>query len=119
MSFRLLLAIMIASVFIFPACSSLTSTTYIEPHRSFLLGGGAHGQFKAVVYNPNKEEVSADVKDNKGVVMQALRIPAGATRVVQVAANNGLWVHNNGADTIAVKLRVKGDVNLGMQYMGR
>lgn len=119
MSFRWLFAVMIASVFIFPACSSLSSTTYIEPHRSFLFGGGAHRQLKAVVFNPHNKEVKADIKDNQGVVLQALCIPAGATKVVQGGANNGLWVYNDGADTIAVKLRVTGDMNVGMQYMER
>ncbi len=113
----LLLATLLATVPIVAACTSLTSTTSIEPGKAFRLGGGQTGTF--VVRGTNAGSVAVVVSSEVGGKRDSLLTLAPGERVDTRFPKSAMAVFMNTSltQTATVAIKVTGDVgSLGMGY---
>jgi hypothetical protein len=102
-------------VFISQSCSTLGSTTYIDPQQSFVLGKGKHGAYKAYLSNPGSTDISVYLENNGKMTSLGVLKPKEAVHY-RVPANYTVRFHN--ADTIqgVVRINAIGDTRLSMGY---
>jgi hypothetical protein len=99
------------------ACTSLTSTTVIEPGKAFRLGGGQAGEF--VVRGTNTGPVSIVVFSERAGMRDSIgTIPAGApVDAVFPKSAMAVFMNTSSTRTATVAIKVTGDVRaLGMGY---
>lgn len=103
----------------FSSCGSLHSTTYIQPHDAFVLGNNLHGKFSVKMTNTSDQSIQVEMHPNGGGQHSLQTIAAGKTTHFKTDRNTAVHFMNNSADTVAIQLTVRGDVNLSMGYQGR
>jgi len=98
------------------ACATLNSTTYIDPQKSFVLGEGAHGGYTAEIKNSGSDPI--EVFFANGTVRKSAGIlKSGQHGKYRVSSNSVVQIVNMSvADQSIVKIRVKGDTDLSMQF---
>jgi hypothetical protein len=103
-------------LFLMSSCASLTSTTFIKPNESFVLGDNEHGSFSVRLKNisPNKLELWKAPID--GGRHSPVNVEPNETVKVKVPKNTALRIDNKNATEASVELLVKGDVGLSMGY---
>ncbi|HEU4470603.1 MAG TPA: hypothetical protein VFR58_05955 [Flavisolibacter sp.] len=111
-AFYTLLAISV----VFASCKTLNSTTTIKPNDSFLLGNNVHGSFRASLKNLSNGPVEVCQKPVDGDMVTLQTVAPNERVSVSVPRNTALVVVNKTADTANVRLKVKGDTGLSMQY---
>ena len=95
---------------------ALHSTTYIKPNDAFILGANEHGSFKVDVENTSQNPITAEVYSLDKTILSKASISPSKQGHIKVSRDNAVHIINSSADTIAVRLKVKGDLNLGMEY---
>jgi hypothetical protein len=102
---------------ILASCGSLHSVTTIEANKSFVLGQGRHGSYKAKVQNIGDHPVEVFVQqpDNGPVVSLGVLKPREINNY-PVKANTTVMLKNLGSSPATLKLDVKGDTDLSMGY---
>lgn len=95
---------------------ALRSTTYIKPNDAFILGANEHGAFKVDVENTSKTPITAEVYSLDKTILSKASISPSKKGHIKVSRDNAVHIINSSTDTIAVRLKVKGDLNLGMEY---
>lgn len=95
---------------------ALHSTTYIKPNDAFILGANEHGTFKVDVENTSQNPITAEVYSLDKTILSKASISPSKQGHIKVSRDNAVHIINSSADTIAVRLKVKGDLNLGMEY---
>jgi hypothetical protein len=96
------------------ACRTLTSQTFIEPGKSFVLGEGTHGAFRAKVKNTGTAAVEVakeSLEGNKTTV--AVLAPGDETRVT-IGNDTKAIFKNTGTEKATLDLYVSGDIGLSM-----
>ncbi len=108
----------IALVFlgIFTSCSTLHSTTSIQPNDSFILGNNQHGSFKVQLKNVSNNNLEVYHAPINGGKHSSQNVKPNQSVVVKVDKNTALIIANQFDDTATVTLRVTGDVGLSMGY---
>jgi hypothetical protein len=103
----LLLAILLGSC-------ALQSRTTIGPQKTFELGDGNHGSFKASIKNDG--EVAVDIYETLlgGLAKKLLTLQPGQQKTVRFGADTKASFKNSSTKEAAVKLKVTGDTGLTM-----
>lgn len=110
--------LLLGLVSILALCSfgGLHSVTYIEPGQTFVLGEGQHSAFKAKAENIGQQPVEIFLKpQGKAEVTLGILKPGDQARY-PVAANTTVRLKNLGQGKAEIKLHIKGDTDLGMEY---
>jgi hypothetical protein len=108
----------VLTVFIFcQSCKTLTSTTYIEPQKSFVLGEGAHGSYTATVENVGTDQIEVIQINNRGEATTLGTLKVGQKNTYTVPDNTTINFKNSSInETGTIKILAKGDTNLSMGY---
>jgi hypothetical protein len=111
----------IALVFLgtFTSCSTLHSTTSIQPNDSFILGNNKHGFFKVKLKNVSKNNLEVYHASINGGKHSSQNVKPNHSVMVKVDKNTALIIANQFDDTATVTLRVTGDVGLSMGYKNK
>lgn len=107
---------LVLAVAILSGCGALHSTTFIPPSQKFELGNNKHGAFTANVKNLGDRPIEVYRAPIDGGKHSFVTLAAGASAKIKVEPNTALVVNNMNQDTASVKLIVRGDISLGMQY---
>ena len=107
--------LLLIATFSLTGCA-LHSTTYIKPNDAFILGANEHGAFKVDVENTSKTPITAEVYSLDKTILSKASISPSKQGRIKVSRDNAVHIINSSTDTIAVRLKVKGDLNLGMEY---
>lgn len=100
------------------SCRSLTSTTYIEPRQSFVLGQGQHGAYTVDLKNQSRHEITIKQIGLDGAVLNSTVVDSRQSLSVAVAKNTTLKIVNASDKKAEVALKLIGDTNLSMGYDG-
>ncbi len=100
----------------FQSCGTLSSTTYIDADKSFVLGEGKHGRYTAKVKNAGNTEIEVIEVNKAGMATSFGVLQQGDKQQYPVAKNKTIQFKNKGKDTGIIKIRAKGDTKLSMGY---
>jgi hypothetical protein len=106
----------IAALFILSSCATLSSTTFIKPMDSFILGNNQHGSFKVRLENTSPSSIEVYLSPINGGKHSFQTVNPKEIVSVKVAANTALVIQNKSGDTASVNLKATGDVGLSMGY---
>lgn len=109
----LFIALSISSCSVF---SSLNSNTSIKPKESFVLGNNKHGSFKTHLKNEGVTTLKIYQAPIDGGTHSPVLVKPQETAFVKTEKNTALIIENTGDEYASVTLKVKGDLNLGMNY---
>ncbi|HLO52847.1 MAG TPA: hypothetical protein VK169_01090 [Saprospiraceae bacterium] len=98
---------------------SLTSTTYIKPNESFVLGNNQHGKFSVKLKNISTTNLTIWLMPLDGGKHSPIDIKPNETVKVKVDKNTALTIENNHPSEASVELVVKGDTGLSMGYKSK
>ncbi|HRH34262.1 MAG TPA: hypothetical protein PKY12_04350 [Catalimonadaceae bacterium] len=99
------------------SCGVLHSVTSIEANKSFVLGQGKHGSYKARVKNVGSQPVEIFIQEMGNPALTSLGIlKPGEENFYPVKSNTMVMLKNIGNSTAEMKLDVKGDTGLSMGY---
>ncbi len=98
------------------SCSTLESTTFIDPGKSFELGKNEHAAFSVNVENKGKSPIEIYHAPIDGGKHSSEMVAVGGKTKIKVDPNTALIFKNANPDTATVSLRVHGDLGLSMQY---
>jgi hypothetical protein len=97
--------------------SALTSTTTIDPNKSFVLGQGKHGSYSAAVKNVGNDLIEVIQVDSEGAKSTLGVLKVGEKKSYQVLANHTILFKNvNTQKQGVIEIFAKGDTNLSMGY---
>ena len=100
------------------SCRSLTSTTYIKPRQSFVLGQGKHGGYTINLKNKSRQEVTIRQIALDGALISSTVANPKQSLSVDVPKNTTLQIVNASDKQAQVALKLIGDTNLSMGYEG-
>ena len=109
----------ILSLLLLSTGCAFKSTTYIKPNDRFILGDNPHGKVRLKLTNTSNQTIFTENHPIDGGSHSPTSINAGKTKRVKVEKNTALHIINNSTDTIAVKLKVRGDLNLSMGFKNK
>ena len=115
MKIKLVLVIALTGFFM-NSCGTLTSTTTIDGHNSFVLGNNQHGTFSVRLKNISENDIELYRAPVAGGRHSFETIRPGQTTRVKVEKNTALVIENKSANKSTVELFVKGDTGLSMGY---
>ncbi len=97
---------------------TLTSTTYIEPNQSFVLGEGKHGGYNAKITNISNVgvEVFGESENEERKSLGVLK-PKDKSEY-NIAKNTKVIFKNLGSEKAAIGIKLSGDTGLSMGYKG-
>lgn len=98
---------------------ALNSTTYIKPNDRFILGNNPHGKVRVKLSNISTQPIQTQLFPIDGGSHSLSTVNSGKTSRVKIDKNTALHIINNSTDTVIVKLKVRGDLNLSMGYRGK
>jgi hypothetical protein len=98
---------------------SLTSTTYIKPNESFVLGNNQHGKFSVKLKNISTTNLTIWMMPIDGGKHSPIDVKPNETVKVKVDKNTALTIENNHPSEASVELVVKGDTGLSMGYKSK
>ena len=85
---------------------SVTSVTYIEPKKTFVLGEGKHPGYSAAIKNIGLNSVEVSTIDLSGNVTQLDDLKNGQSRAYSIPANTTVTFKNKGG-TVTTALNIK------------
>ncbi len=96
--------------------SSLNSNTSIKPKESFVLGNNKHGTFKTTLKNEGVTILKVYQAPIDGGTHSSVLVKPQETTTIKTEKNTALIIENTGDEYASITLKVKGDLNLGMNY---
>lgn len=96
--------------------SSLNSYTTIQPKESFVLGNNEHASFKTHLKNEGVTLLKVYQAPINGGKHSTIIVKPQESIFVKTEKNTALIIENTGDTETNVKLKVKGDLNLGMGF---
>lgn len=112
-----IITISIILVGILSACSTIKSTTYIEPDKSFVLGVNKHGDFKASVKNSGSTTIEIYTIAENGEEKLVSTLDKEENGFFKLEKNIGVRFKNLSNKTTAkIEIKAKGESNLSMGY---
>lgn len=93
-----------------------TSTTFIDPYKTFKLGNGEHGSFKATVVNKGKDAIGI-YTTLLGKQREPFAILAsGEKKTYAIESNTMVSFENNNPTQAILFIELRGERNLSMTY---
>ncbi len=111
----LILALVISMTSCLPF-RTLNSTTYIKANDAFILGDNDHGRFNVTVTNTSIAPVDIWQYPLSGVRHSLVTLRPTEKIKLKVEENTSIRIENSSSEQVAVRLRVKGDTGLSMNY---
>jgi hypothetical protein len=102
-----------------PACKSLTSTTTIDPNKSFVLGDGPHGGYTAQIKNVGADAIEVMQSDRNGKVTALGSLQRRESGEYKVGANTTVIFKNKSlAEKGVIEIIITGNLSgrLSMGY---
>jgi hypothetical protein len=96
--------------------SDLTSTTVIEPNKSFVLGEGKHNGYKAKLINKGKVEIEIFTQSENEDAKSIGILKADEKADFKIIKNTKVIFKNLGKETATIGIKLSGDTNLSMGY---
>ena len=103
----------------FSSCTSfqtLNSTTYIKANDAFILGDNEHNRFQVTVTNTSIAPVDIWQYPLSGGRHSLVTVRPTEKIKLKVEENTSIRIENSSNEQVAVRLRVKGDLGLSMNY---
>ena len=116
---KIFFAIIIITISTLQSCSifgKLTSTTTIEPQKSFVLGEGKHGAYNARIKNVGKSEIEVFAIAENGLRTSLGILKIREKREYPVSSNTEIQFKNLGALEGVIEILLTGDTRLSMGY---
>ncbi|MBC7587697.1 MAG: hypothetical protein H7178_04990 [Chitinophagaceae bacterium] len=110
------ISLLLAAVVFITSCKTLTSTTYIKPNESFVLGNNEHGEAKVKLKNISPNSIEVHHAPIAGGKHSSQIVKPNETVTVYIEKNTALVIVNATADKASVELFVTGDLGLSMGY---
>ncbi|MGB1205614.1 MAG: hypothetical protein ACPG5B_08220 [Chitinophagales bacterium] len=98
------------------ACSTLSSTTYIDPQKSFVLGENEHSGYTASVKNVGNTDIEVVQLNDKGIATSLGILKNAEKQSYSVVKDATIKFENKGEEQGIIKIFAKGDTNLSMGY---
>ena len=95
---------------------TLNSTTYIKANDAFILGDNEHGRFNVTVTNTSIAPVDIWQYPLSGERHSLVTLRPTEEIKLKVEENTSIRIENSSSEQVAVRLRVKGDTGLSMNY---
>ncbi len=117
---KITFSLLLATVLLSCSTGTLHSVTYIEPGLSFALGEGKHGGYSASITNQGKSEIVVSALKENGMTLPLDTLKISQSGKYQVPANTQVFFKNTStANQGEIKILLKGDTNLSMNYEGK
>ena len=113
--FLLSASLLLASCALF-SCGSLTSTTYIDPSKSFVLGEGKHGKYNARVTNIGDSPVEVFLTPKNGAITSLGVLQKNEGQFYPVSNDATVRFSNLGNEKAVISIKATGDTQLSMGY---
>jgi len=113
------LGLLVLVIISLQACKSLTSTTYIDPNKSFVLGDGLHGSYTARIKNVGADVIEVSQSDKNGTATSLGSLQRRESREYKVGANTTVIFKNkNREEKGVIEILVTGNPtgSLSMGY---
>ena len=105
------------SILAITSCSTIKSTTYIEPSKSFVLGENAHSKYKATVKNTSIEPIEVYTINQNGEETLVATLNQNDQQLFKIGENVGVRFKNlSQTETAQIKIKANGESNLSMGY---
>ena len=98
------------------AYSTLSSTTYIDSQKSFVLGENEHRAYTASVKNVGDTDIEVVQLNAKGVATSLGILKNNEKQNYAVVRNATIKFENKGTEQGVIKIFARGDTNLSMGY---
>ena len=95
---------------------TLNSTTYIKANDAFILGENEHGRFQVTVTNTSIAPVDIWQYPLSGGRHSLVTLRPTEKFKLKVEENTSIRIENTSKEQVTVRLRVKGDLGLSMNY---
>lgn len=95
---------------------TLQSTTYIPPGECFILGANQHNAFRVNLTNASVVNVFVYSQLASGERLLEKEVAPQEKIELRAAQNTSIVIDNPSEERATVKLKVKGDVGLSMEY---
>lgn len=95
---------------------TLNSTTYIKANDAFILGDNEHNRFQVTVTNTSIAPVDIWQYPLSGERHSLVSLRPTEKIKLKVEENTSIRIENSSKEQVAVRLRVKGDLGLSMNY---
>lgn len=95
---------------------TLNSTTYIKANDAFILGENEHNRFQLTVTNTSIVPVDIWQYPLSGGRHSLVSLRPTEKIKLKVEENTSIRIENTSSEQVAVRLRVKGDLGLSMNY---
>jgi hypothetical protein len=96
--------------------ADLTSTTVIEPNKSFVLGDGKHNGFGAKLVNKGRVEIEVFTQSESENAKSIGILKADEKADFVIIKNTKVIFKNLGNETATLGIKLTGDTNLSMGY---
>lgn len=110
------ITLLLAVLVFITSCKTLTSTTMIQPNKSFVLGNNEHGAAKVKLKNISPNDIEVYHAPINGGKHSSQIVKPNETVTVKVEKNTALVIANLSSLQASVKLFVTGDLGLSMGY---
>ncbi len=110
------ISLLMAAVVCITSCKTLTSTTYIKPYQSFVLGNNEHAEAKVKLKNISVNSIEVYHAPIAGGKHTSQIVKPNEKVTVLVEKNTALVIVNAKGDNASVELFVTGDLGLSMGY---
>jgi hypothetical protein len=111
---KVFLSVLLFSAIFLQACRTLTSQTFIEPGKSFVLGEGTHGTFRAKIKNTGTAAVEVTKESLQGTKTTVAVLAPGDATNVTIGNNTKVIFKNKDTSKATLNLYVSGDTGLSM-----
>lgn len=98
------------------ACGTLSSTTYVDPYKSFVLGEGNHTGYRAYVKNVGPVNMEVILVNPDGSITSLGELKPKESADYKVRKNTEVRFKNANARQGIIKIKALGDTNLSMGY---
>lgn len=95
---------------------TLHSTTFIKANDAFILGNNEHQKFKAQLTNTSSNDLVIWQCPISGGQHSPITLKPNECAKILVAKNTAVRIMNQSNTEASVKLKVKGDTGLSMEY---
>ncbi|MFD1469666.1 hypothetical protein ACFQ48_15675 [Hymenobacter caeli] len=114
----LFLAALLAGSALLAVCGGITSTTFIDAGKQFVLGGRQRGAFRVAAHNVGPVPVSVAERRADGTVQERGRLDQGQRVELAFGAGSAALVRNLGERQAVLGFRITGDTSfsMGMGY---
>ena len=108
--------VMFGAVGVFYAFNDLTSTTTIEPNKSFVLGEGKHGSYNAKLVNKGDVDIEVFTESETEPRKSVGVLKPKDKNQFAISKNTKVIFKNLGAKTAVLGIVLSGDTGLSMGY---